>query len=146
MSHRWSPKTSDHWPDGTNPLWAIMSTDTYWFAFVELFFYLCYHFQLRSIEKLEAPTDEELPVTCLSTFMTVLKEGIQDRLINGQARTWKIATFLNPRWGWWAIAKFQLLSCVPFWALSAFLGKSLYTVWWINDSVWWIHGNIYILY
>jgi hypothetical protein len=30
--------------------------------------------------------------------MTVLKEGIQERLINDQARTWKIATFLNPRW------------------------------------------------
>ena len=54
-------------------------------------------FQLRSIEKLEDPTDEELPVTGLSSFMTVLKEGIQDRLINSQAITWKIATFLNPR-------------------------------------------------
>jgi hypothetical protein len=54
-------------------------------------------FQIRSIEKLENPTDEELPVTGLNTFMTVLKEGIQERLINDQARTWKIATFLNPR-------------------------------------------------
>ena len=54
--------------------------------------------QLRSIEKLEDPTeDEELPVTGLSSFMIVLKKGIQDRLTNSQAITWKIATFLNPR-------------------------------------------------
>jgi hypothetical protein len=41
--------------------------------------------------------EQEPQVTGLATFMNVLKDGINDRLINHQNKTWQIATFLNPR-------------------------------------------------